>query len=357
MGTVFWALVVLSVLIFVHELGHFLVARWAGVRVLTFSLGFGPRILSWQGGAGGTEYQVSAIPLGGYVKMLGEATDDDEEEVPEDQRHFMFSEKSVWSRIAIVFAGPLFNFLFAMVALSFIFMIGVNELLPVVGEVSPNMPAAEAGMKSGDRVVRINDTPIDRWHHLSRMVRNSEGETLDFEIERDGTLLQIPITPKISETSNAYGESVKTLLVGIKVGNETTTVHYGFSESLIKGVEKTWDLTVMMVTGIWKLITAVVGLDQVGGPLLIAEMAGKTASQGASSFLYFMALISINLGILNLLPVPVLDGGHLMFYCIEAIKGNPVSENMQMIANRIGMTLLAGLMILAFFNDIVRLFS
>ncbi|GAB0056354.1 Metalloprotease MmpA [Candidatus Magnetaquicoccaceae bacterium FCR-1] len=363
MSTVFWAIVVLGALIFVHELGHFLVARMMGVRVLVFSLGFGPRIAGWSRGAGETEYRLSLIPLGGYVKMLGENEEEDEEKdqsghpVVVADAPDSFANQGVWSRIAIVFAGPAFNFLFALMVLVMAFMLGVGELLPVVGSVSRGMPAEQAGLRVGDRVVAINEQPVTRWEVLSQTIKRSEGVPLRFTVERPEGPILLTIQPRVQEMTNIFGETVRTWLVGIGPGSGTEFVTYGFFSALVKGVEHAWRMTDMIVTGVWKIITRSIPADQIGGPLMIAEMAGKTAEQGASSMLFFMALISINLGILNLLPIPVLDGGHLLFFLIEAVKGSPLSEQVRLQANRAGMFLLIVLMAWAMKNDLTRIFS
>ncbi|MBF0357427.1 MAG: RIP metalloprotease RseP [Magnetococcales bacterium] len=355
MTTTFWALVVLGVLIFVHELGHFLVARFFGVRVLVFSLGFGPRLGGWRDKSG-TEYQVSAIPLGGYVKMLGEA-DDADTPIPEEDLQYSFATQNVWQRFAIVFAGPAFNFIFAVVALTMAFMVGVGEPLPKVGSVTSGMPAGVAGIKTGDQITYIGDQKIDSWDQLSQTIKTSDGSPLMFTIDRDGKVFQLTIIPKVKEVANIFGEMVKFPLIGISPSNERRVVYHSPLKALELGALQSWRMTELTVTSIWKLITRVVSPDQIGGPLMIAEMAGKTAAQGPSNLLFFMALISINLGILNLLPIPILDGGHLFFFLIEAIKGSPVSETVQGISSRVGMALLLLLMVWALKNDLMRIFA
>ncbi|MEO5376451.1 MAG: RIP metalloprotease RseP [Magnetococcus sp. DMHC-6] len=357
LNTTFWALVVLGVLIFVHELGHFLVARFFGVRVLIFSLGFGPKIFSWSDPKNGTEYRLSAVPLGGYVKMLGESDDDEEVELSvEDQKH-AFSHQSVGPRFAIVSAGPIFNFIFALFALSVSYILGVEQQLPVIGSVSPNMPGAEVGLLAGDYVTQINDTPLELWDDLSQTIRDSNGEKLVLTVRRQGELHLISVTPRVTEVTNLFGEKVRQALIGITPGKDVRVIQYSPLQAIKMGLQQTWRMTHLTVTSIWKLLTRVVSADQIGGPLLIAELAGKTAAQGATNFLFFMSLISINLGVLNLLPIPVLDGGHLMFFSIEALKGSPVSEKAQWMANRVGMTMLILLMVWAMKNDLVRLLS
>lgn len=352
--TVFWAIVVLGALIFVHELGHFLVARFYGVRVLVFSLGFGPRLYGWHGKESRTEYRISAIPLGGYVKMLGESND---EEISQEALPHAFGAQRVGARTGIVFAGPAFNFVFAFFALTMAYQTGVGELLPVIGSLSSGMPAEAAGLQVGDRVTYVDEQPVSRWVVFSRLVKASEGRTLVLTVEREQAPFTVSVTPRIQETTNIFGEPVSLPLIGVGPADAVETVHYGFWDALVKGGEQTWSMTALTLTSVWKLVTQVVSADQIGGPLMIADMAGRAADQGVSNLLFFMALISINLGILNLLPVPVLDGGHLFFFMIEAIKGSPVGEQTQFLANRVGVALLIVLMVWALKNDLARFFS
>jgi regulator of sigma E protease len=352
--TTFWAVIVLGVLIFVHELGHFLLARWHGVRVLVFSLGFGPRLYGWHSPHSGTEYRLSAIPLGGYVKMLGEG---DEEPVANEDLPYAFHSKGVWPRMAIVAAGPFFNFLFAFLALTGAHLVGVGELLPVLGSIASNSPAEMAGLQKGDRVTFIDELPITRWSTLSSTIKASEGRPLNVTVERAGAAFLVKVTPQLKETKNIFGEPIRVPLIGVGPGDRLESISYGVLESLQKGWEHTWSMTALTLTSTWKMITQVVSADQIGGPLMIADMAGKAADQGTSNLLFFMALISVNLAILNLLPVPVLDGGHLFFFLIEAVRGKPLRESIQMAANRFGMTLLLLLMAWALKNDLSRYFS
>jgi regulator of sigma E protease len=236
-------------------------------------------------------------------------------------------------------------------------MVGVGETLPTVGAVTPDMPAGQAGMKVGDRITFIGDKPIESWDKLSQTIKTSDGSPLMFTIERDDKAIQLTISPQVKEVANIFGEMVKFPLIGIAPGSERRVVHHSPIQALKMGAVQSWRMIDLTVTSIWKLITNVVSPDQIGGPLMIAEMAGKTAAQGPSNLLFFMALISINLGILNLLPIPILDGGHLFFFLIEAIKGSPVSETVQGVASKVGMALLLLLMVWALKNDLMRIFS
>ncbi|MEO5363772.1 MAG: RIP metalloprotease RseP [Magnetococcus sp. DMHC-8] len=352
--TVFWAVVVLGVLIFVHELGHFLLARLHGVRVMVFSLGFGPRVYGWRGQEDGTEYRLSAIPLGGYVKMLGESQE--ETVAPADQPHAFYA-KGVWPRMSIVFAGPASNFLFAFLALTAAYLTGVGELLPVLGSVATGTPAETAGLQKGDRITYIDAQPITRWAAFSNTIKASDGRTLTLTVERSGTPFLVKVTPQLKETKNLFGENVRLPLIGVGPSGAMEVATYAPLEAMVKGWEQTWSMTMLTLTSTWKLITQVVSADQIGGPLMIADLAGKAAEQGASNLLFFMALISVNLAILNLFPVPVLDGGHLLFFSLEALRGRPVDETVQSLANRVGVFLLILLMVWALKNDLTRFFA
>ncbi|MBF0177149.1 MAG: RIP metalloprotease RseP [Magnetococcales bacterium] len=355
-STIFWAVVVLGALIFVHELGHFLAARFFQVKVLVFSLGFGPRIWSWRSSEKGTEYQLAAIPLGGYVKMLGESPDDTDPIAPED-RPFAFNAKPVFPRFCIVLAGPMFNFLFAIVAVTAANMIGVGELLPVIGSVSEGMPAQSAGLLPGDRITFVGDQPVKRWDVMSRSIKKSHGESVELTVVRGEKTFQVSILPRVHEVPNLFGEPVKQVLIGILPSRDEEIVRYPFWEALGHGVVHTWQMTDMMMTGIWKIITRVVSPKEIGGPILIADLAGQAARQGPTNLLFFMAMISINLGLLNLLPVPILDGGHLMFLTVEGILGRALNEKTLVMATRVGIMFIVALMSLAFYNDISRYFS
>lgn len=350
------AIILLGLLIFFHELGHFLVAKYFKVYVEKFSIGFGPKLFSWKRGE--TEYMLSAIPLGGYVKMYGDGPDynseGDTEGAPE-MKERAFNNKPLYARALIVFAGPLANFLLAAVVYALIFMAGVPRSTAVIGEIMPDMPAAEAGLLEGDKVVSVDGNPVVFWDEMSSYVVERPGREIVFEIQRNGERMEIVVTPKESMQKNVFGEDVKVGLVGVRVSGDYIRVNYGFFPSLKMGVEKTAEVTGLIVTGVVKIFQKSVPADSIGGPIMILQMAKTSADEGVLMLLGLMAAISVNLAILNLLPIPVLDGGHLLFYAVEAVTRRPVSIKIREYANMAGMMLIFGLMFFAFYNDIVRI--
>lgn len=344
----FWAILVLGALIFVHELGHFLVAKRAGVRVLKFSLGFGPKIIGFT--RGGTEYLLSAIPLGGYVKMLGE---DPQEQVADPEGSF--SAKSVGWRSLIILAGPGSNFLLAVAIFWIVFTLGVPTLATKVGEVMQGFPAHEAGVLTGDRITAIDGNRIEKWEELAAQIHNSPGRPVRLTVERAGSQFELVMAPKATRQKNLFGEEQEVGLLGIAPAEEFLTERTNPVVALGKALYKTYDLSRLILLTFVKLIQGVVPAKTIGGPLLVAQMAGQQARQGILNLMFFTALLSINLGILNLLPIPILDGGHLFFSLIEAVRGKPVSLRKREMAQQVGLALLVALMIFAFYNDIFRL--
>ena len=343
--------IVLGILIFVHELGHFLVAKRTGVTVLRFSLGFGPKIFAITRGA--TEYRLSLVPLGGYVKMLGE---DSEQELSPTERAGAFSEQSVLKRLTIVLAGPLSNFVAAILIFTFLFAFsGIHELAPEIGSVNPGSPAEQAGLQAGDTVLSINGRSISTWEELSESIEKLGRNPLDIRVKRDDSEIAVAVTPKINEVKNIFGETITRPLIGI-LASETTIVRS--VNPLAAGyyaLVRTYDLSKLFFLTVVKLIERIVPLNTLGGPILIAQMAGKQAQKGILDLLNFMALISVNLAVLNLLPVPMLDGGHIFFFLIEAILGRPLSLKKIEIAQKVGLFALLSLMVVVFYNDIMRL--
>lgn len=449
LGYVASALVALGALIFIHELGHFLVAKAVGVGVERFSLGFGPRIWSYRRGE--TEYCVSIVPLGGYVKMMGEEAHGEELIHPtassaEDPAK-SFARKPLWARVLIVFAGPGMNFVLAALIFSFVFaVVGVPVfptvvgriqpdsaaaqaglrpqdevqavdgrpvrhwgeieervahsegrpltltvarggapreisvtprrvpvrtpfgepaeawslgmvpyLPPVVGEVQPGMPAAEAGLQPRDRIAALNGQPLETWDELAESISTRPGEPVTLTVERGGSRMDVTVTPRAVKERDPLGNETQVGRIGIARGTTQTFLRSDPLSALGKGVARTWDVTALTAVSIWKLVSGAIPASNIGGPLQIGMAAGQQAQQGFVSYAFFVALISVNLAILNLLPVPMLDGGHLLFFAIEAVLGRPLSVRKREIAQQIGLALLMLLMVFALFNDISRL--
>jgi len=443
-------LVALAILISVHEFGHFWVARRLGVKVLRFSIGFGRPLLRRQRDPESTEYVLAGIPLGGYVKML----DEREGEVPPDQLHQAFNRQPLWKRSAIVAAGPLFNFAFAILVYCAIFATGEtglrpvigavtpdsiaaeagfqsgDELLrigdrksptwdsavfalmagalghedlpvrvrdasgveherrisgeqlaelpedpnllerlglgplrpslpPVIGELTPGEPAEQAGLRVGDRVLAVNGTPVEDWREWVELVRKSPGSQMRVEIERNGERLELPVTPR---EIVADGAPIGRIGAGVQARDDLldpyrVEVRYGPLDALFQSVHKTLDMSQLMLRVMGHMLVGQASVENLSGPITIAETAGRTASYGLGYFIKFLAVVSISLGVLNLLPIPVLDGGHLLYFLIEGVKGSPLSERAQLHGQRIGVALLAALMTLAFYVDLSRLFG
>jgi regulator of sigma E protease len=444
-------IVALGCLIIIHEFGHYLVARWCNVKVLRFSVGFGKPLWRKSMGRDGTEWVVAAFPLGGYVKML----DEREGEVGQGELPRAFNRQTISKRFAIVAAGPVANFLLAIVLYWVLFMNGIPGIKPVIGPVAPNTPAASAGfvpgetmtrigaqtvktwqdarwmllqhavdkstvtievrsgkgdiawrkldlsgltaadldgdflatvglsryqlhikpvigsvvegspaqragLRNGDEIVAIDDRPIEQWGQLVAKVRESPGKTLRLEIRRNGAgLSRISITPgAVAEKGLSIGKIGAAPYIDPSLTSDLITeVRYGPAESMIKALHKTWDTSIFSLRMLGKMITGEVSLKNLSGPITIADYAGQSAQNGWISYVFFLALISISLGVLNLLPIPLLDGGHLMYYIVEIFKGSPVSDKAMEIGQHIGMTLLFTLMVFALYNDINRLIS
>lgn len=439
-------IVAIGILVAFHEFGHYWVARRLGVKVLRYSIGFGKPLWTWIGGRDRTEYCIAAIPLGGYVKML----DEREGDVAPEEHHRAFNTQALWKRTAIVAAGPGFNFLFAIVVYWLIAVAGTTEVRPVIGEVTPDSPAAEAGLQAGDeflavggsrtptwervlmalldggirgdgavevtvrtdddreravrlelgrqallgddpnllgmvgivpwrpslgteigdltdggaaaeaglqpgdRVTAVAGEPVESWAALVTAVNARAGEQVDVEVLRNGDNLRYPVS--LGGANDPRG------VLGVRphvpeglYEDMQQTVRYGPVESLAEATRGTWQASVLTVRVLWRMVTGEASLKNLSGPINIAQFAGDTASTGVVPFLKFLAIVSISLGIINLLPIPILDGGHLMYFLVEAVKGSPPSEKAQLVGQQIGIAMLLMLMSLAFYNDIARL--
>jgi len=348
--TIIATIIVLGVLIFVHELGHFLMAKKLKVGVITFSLGFGPKLLGKK--IGETQYQLSLVPLGGYVKMVGEEPG---ENVPPELAAKSFSAQPVVKRLGIVFAGPFFNFLFAVVAFAIAFMVGMPALLPEVGEVKPDYPAFKAGILKGDRILEANGSPVKRWEDMAQIIHESSDRPLLLKVERDKKIFPISVTPQVSTQKNIFGDEIQVGLIGISPSGSFFTERFDPFTATYKALIQSWRITELTVVSIIKIIEGKISAKTIGGPLLIAQLAGQMAKAGTLSLIIFMAVISINLVILNVLPIPVLDGWHLLIFLIEGIIGKPVSLKLRERAQQIGIFLIILIMLLVFYNDLSRI--
>ncbi|HEY3919620.1 MAG TPA: RIP metalloprotease RseP [Stellaceae bacterium] len=367
-GYVFWFLVVLTVLVFVHELGHYLVARWNGVRVETFSIGFGPELFGWTDRAD-TRWKISAIPLGGYVKMFGDADPSSmapapaqvtlpaggAREMTPDERAVAFHYKRLPQRAAIVAAGPIANFVFAIVALAGLFAtVGQPFTLPQVGKVQDGSAAQAAGFQPGDTIVSIDGEAVERFEDVQRLVRLDPGAPLSVVIHRGDQDTTLSVTPKLSEITDRFGNKHEYGLLGIE-GQRVQYVRYNPATAVMRATDETADIVGGTLQAVWQMIIGARSTDELGGPLRIAQMSGEVAQYGFSAILPFMAVLSINLGLINLFPIPVLDGGHLLFYAAEALRGRPLGQRAQEYGFRFGLALVLTLMVFATWNDLVHL--
>lgn len=350
--TIFSFVVVLGILIFFHELGHFLVARLCGVGVEKFSLGFGPKLFGKK--IGRTDYIVSAMPLGGYVKMVGEnpGADINPVDIP-----VSFTHKHVFKRILIVAAGPFFNFLLAVIIFFGIFQIyGSFILKPAIGDVTEGSPAHQAGLQKDDQVIEINGLAIKSWEEMAGIITGSKGKSLALTVRRGESIFAAKVIPKQVSAKNIFGEEIKRYVIGIKSSGDTFVKDLNPFQALSESIIQTWRISKLVVISIVKIVQGTISAENIGGPIMIAEMAGQQAREGAVNFIFFIALLSVNLGVLNILPIPVLDGGHLIFFFIEAATGHPVSIKVREIAQQAGIAILILLMIFVFYNDIARIF-
>jgi regulator of sigma E protease len=357
-------LFVLTIVVFFHELGHFLVARWNGVKVLTFSLGFGPEIVGFND-RHGTRWKISAIPLGGYVKFFG---DESEASTPSsaalssmtaDEREGSFHHKRVGQRAAIVAAGPIANFILAIVIFTCLFtFFGKPSTTAQVDTVQVGSAAANAGFQSGDIIKSIDGNAIGSFSDMQRIVGIKAGEQLTFGIKRGDSTVELKATPELKEVKDSFGNVHRLGVLGITrsaAAGEATTQKVNPASALVLGVKETWFVVERTLSYIGGVFTGREAADQVGGPLRIAQISGQVATIGITALIHLAAVLSISIGLLNLFPVPLLDGGHLLFYAFEAVRGRPLSERAQEMGFRVGLGLVLMLMVFATYNDILHL--
>lgn len=353
---VFWFLVVLTPLVFVHEFGHYWVARRAGVRVEVFSIGFGREIFGFTDKAG-TRWKFSLIPLGGYVRMFGQndlGPDEEGDELTAQERDVSFHFKKLWQKAAVVAAGPLANFALAIVIFAATFATVGQPYTPArVSEVVADSAAEAAGLEPGDVFIEIEGRSIQRFEEVQQMIRLYPGLPVDIVIERAGQLVALSAVPKIESVDDGVGGEHKIGLLGVR-GDSREFLRHDPLTAVGQAFRETGRVVSVTMTALAQMITGERGTDELGGPVRIAQMSDSAASAGVTTIIIFAAFLSINLGLINLFPVPLLDGGHLLFYAYEAIAGKPPNAAMQDIGLKIGLVLVLGLMVFATFNDLVR---
>lgn len=364
LGYVIPFLFVLTLVVFFHELGHFWVARRAGVRVVTFSLGFGPEIVGFND-RHGTRWRIAAVPLGGYVRFFG---DEDAASTPDAarlsqmtaaERNESFFYKPVAWRAAIVAAGPVANFLLAIAIFAIVFMVfGKQVTAPRVDQINPGSAAEMAGFKPGDLVLEIDGAKVDSFSDMQRIVGSHAGQPLAFTVERGDRQVTLTATPELKEIKDPFGNSHRTGLLGISrslAAGDVTTQRFGPVEAIGMGVQETWFVVARTFDYLGGLVAGRESADQLGGPIRIAQVSGQVATFGIGALLSLAAVLSVSIGLLNLFPIPLLDGGHLLFYAFEAIRGRPLSARTQDIGFRIGLALVLMLMIFATWNDVLHI--
>ena len=352
-------LAILTALVFVHELGHYSVARWAGVRVEVFSIGFGPELFGWTA-ASGTRWKFSAIPLGGYVKMFGDsdpasAGQADDSGWTDDQRKEAFHHQSLRDRALIIAAGPAANFAFAIVLLAGLFMTAGQPQAPaVVDQVVAGSAAERAGLRAGDRILAIDGASIAQFEDFRRIVVDSPGRALAARVARDGREIELTVVPESAEVTDNFGNTHRIGRLGVR-SKQTEVVRLGPVAAVGQAVVSSYVLVERTLSALGEIISGARTADELGGPLRIAQMSGAVAQTGLVQTIWFMAVLSVNLGLINLFPIPVLDGGHLLFHAVEATLGRPMGEKLMEIANLTGLTLVVGLMVFVTWNDLVQL--
>lgn len=348
---------ILSVIVFVHEFGHYFIARLCGVRVTDFSIGFGKEIWGFND-FHGTRWKFSLLPFGGYVKMFGDASEastskkETLEKMTAEERKVSFHYQPLHKKAAIVVAGPLFNFILTISIFTFfVFTNGLETTEPLVGDVMANTPASQAGLLKGDRILRIDAKPVKRFGDIPMMILTNVGQPVILTLERDGEEQQVTLTPTIIEEDDGLGNVIKRPLIGIK-SLRLSYQDVGFFRAIEEAAKKTWGLNALTFDYLGQLISGERSADELKGPIGIAKMSGQALDKGFYTVLWFMALLSANLGLVNLFPIPPLDGGHLVFYFVEAARGRPMAVRFQEMGYRTGFALILMLMAFTIYNDI-----
>ncbi len=352
--------IVLSVIVFVHEFGHYIIAKWCGVKIDAFSIGFGKELLGWTDKSG-TRWKIAALPLGGYVKMFGDSsaasTADAEamDKMSSAEKALTFHHKSLPKKAAIVAAGPLANFILTIALFTYFIMTsGLPSADPVVGQIMPDSPAQAAGLKTGDRVLKINEDDVSSFNDIPYLISTNLGTPVTLYIERGGKPLTVTLTPKEVESDDGLGNKVKHPLIGIK-SQELKYEEADIGKAVSESVRRTYMICTATLKAVGQMITGKRGIGDLKGPIGIAQLSGQATQKDFHTTLWLIALISANLGLVNLFPIPLLDGGHLVFYCVEALRGRPLAEKIQEWGFRFGAFVLASLMVLTIFNDVRNL--
>mgnify|MGYP003951404497 CR=1 FL=1 len=363
---IFWFLILLTVIVFVHEMGHYLIARINGVKVDVFSIGFGSEVFGWYDKLG-TRWKICIIPLGGYVKFFGDAnlasslSDKSIQKLNKKDLYKTFISKSLLQKSAIVFAGPLANFIFAIIVFFLLFMVnGVVKdvtVLNVVDNVVTGSPAYKSGFTTDDIIVKIDNINTNNFSDIKEIVEKNPNNELAITIIRYGREKILLVTPELKEIVNFEGEKSYVGRIGIAPKFEINYENIGFLASIKKAFSDTFIFTYKTFEGISEILTGKRSASELGGPIMIANVAGEAADNGIQNFLFIMAIISINLGLINLFPIPLLDGGHLFLFLIQALKGSPINENFLKYYSMLGLVILIGLMILVNYNDLFKLFN
>ena len=354
-------ILIISLIVFIHEFGHFIVARWCGVKVDEFAIGFGKELIGFTDKQN-TRWKFCLFPIGGYVKMHGDrnaASIPDVELVKNmtaEEKKISFLGKNVYQRMAIVVAGPVANFLLAIVIFTFLFRLnGLTTIAPIVDEVLPESAAFASGLQKGDEILQVDDVEIVTFDDMRQIVTTSADRTLAFKIKRNDRIIDLDLTPKIRTTKDFFGDEVRIGMIGVSA-SEVTHEKLNLGQSFLRANVETYNTSISIFKALGELLTGQRSLEELGGPIKIAKYSGKTVEMGFIAVIWFMAMISVNLGVMNLLPVPVLDGGHLFYYIIEAIFRKPLSQKLQQIGFKIGFSLVMTLMLFTTFNDVRQLF-